>query len=68
MVRMCIIIIIIISCYPLWHIGRQQKVAIWSYLWLSCWMKNDADWNCVVAYLNKNPGCIAESGGKTKWR
>ena len=25
-------IIIINSCYPLWDTGRQQNVAIWSYL------------------------------------
>ena len=30
-----IIIIIIISCYPLRDIRRQQNVTIWSYLWPS---------------------------------
>jgi hypothetical protein len=30
-----LIIIIINSCYPLWDIGRQQNVAILSYLWTS---------------------------------
>ena len=28
-------VIIIISCYSLWNTGRQQNVAIWSYLWPS---------------------------------
>jgi hypothetical protein len=30
------IIIIINFCYPLWNIGHQKNVAIWSYLWPSC--------------------------------
>jgi hypothetical protein len=33
--KQTIIIIIIISCYLLWDIGREQNVAIWSYLWPS---------------------------------